>query len=264
MQDKLANPTNFDQYLLAFYAEDEYSIIENLRLTFGARYNHYEIFGNNISPRVYLVYNPTSELTLKGGISTGFRTPYTNRLIAGTYNYSSQGKYPIYGNPNLKEETSLNYELAAIYSNGLFCISTTGFITNFKDKISTQRFKKNSNIPSIGQCNADRYYQAINHGKVEYKGVEIGAGITPIEHLNLDLAYTYLDSKVKDAQDKAIIDRPEVDSLKHNIMLKAGYNIFNKFTPWIKGEWQIDRYMGNTNINREYYKDIFLASMGVR
>lgn len=31
-----------------------------------------------------------------------------------------------------------------------------------------------------------------------------------------------------------------------------------------KGEWQIDRYMGDTNINREYYKDIFLASMGVR
>ncbi|TDJ87233.1 TonB-dependent receptor [Campylobacter volucris] len=264
MQDKIANPTNFDQYLLAFYAEDEYSIKENLRLTFGARYNHHEIFGNNISPRAYLVYNPTSELTLKGGISTGFRTPYANRLIAGTYNYSGQGKYPIYGNPNLKEETSLNYELAAIYSNDLFYISTTGFITNFKDKISTQRFESGNDIPNIGQCSAERCYQAINHGKVEYKGVEIGAGITPIEHLNLDLAYTYLDSKVKDAQDKAIIGKPEVDSLKHNIMLKAGYNIFNKFTPWIKGEWQIDRYMGDTNINREYYKDIFLASMGVR
>lgn len=264
MQDKIANPTNFDQYLLAFYAEDEYSIKENLRLTFGARYNHHEIFGNNISPRAYLVYNPTSELTLKGGISTGFRTPYANRLIAGTYNYSGQGKYPIYGNPNLKEETSLNYELAAIYSNDLFYISTTGFITNFKDKISTQRFESSNDIPNIGQCSAERCYQAINHGKVEYKGVEIGAGITPIEHLNLDFAYTYLDSKVKDAQDKAVIGKPEVDSLKHNIMLKAGYNIFNKFTPWIKGEWQIDRYMGDTNINREYYKDIFLASMGVR
>lgn len=47
-------------------------------------------------------------------------------------------------------------------------------------------------------------------------------------------------------------------------MLKTEYSFYNKITPWIKGEWQIDRYMGDTNINREYYKDIFLASMGVR
>lgn len=44
MQDKIANPTNFDQYLLAIFAEDEYSIKDDLRLTFGARYNHHEIF----------------------------------------------------------------------------------------------------------------------------------------------------------------------------------------------------------------------------
>ncbi len=264
MQDKIANPTNFDQYLLAFFAEDEYSIRDDLRFTFGARYNYHEIFGNNISPRAYLVYNPTSELTLKGGVSTGFRTPYANRLIAGAYNYSGQGKYPMYGNPNLKEETSLNYELAAVYNNDLFYISATGFLTNFKDKISSQKFGKDSMISGIGKCEADTCYQAINHDKVEYKGIELGAGITPIEHLNLDLAYTYLDSEVKDAQDKAVIGKPEIDSLKHNIMLKVSYNIFNKFTPWVKGEWQIDRYMGDTNINREYYQDVFLASMGVR
>ncbi|EPE1842705.1 ferric enterobactin uptake receptor, partial [Campylobacter jejuni] len=74
----------------------------------------------------------------------------------------------------------------------------------------------------------------------------------------------YLDTEVKEAQDKTAIGKPEQDSLKHNIMLKTEYSFYNKFTPWIKGEWQIDRYMGDTNINREYYKDIFLASMGVR
>ncbi|MBX2078679.1 TonB-dependent receptor [Campylobacter peloridis] len=264
MQDKIANPTNFDQYLLAFFAEDEYSIRDDLRFTFGARYNHHEIFGNNISPRAYLVYNPTSELTLKGGVSTGFRTPYANRLIAGAYNYGGQGKYPIYGNPNLKEETSLNYELGAVYNNDLFYILATGFLTNFKDKISSQKFSNGSMISGIGKCEASTCYQAINHGKVEYKGIELGAGISPIEHLNLDLAYTYLDSEVKDAQDKSLIGKPENGDLKHNIMLKASYSIFNKFTPWVKGEWQIDRYMGDTNINREYYQDVFLASMGVR
>ncbi|MCR6572950.1 TonB-dependent ferric enterobactin receptor CfrA [Campylobacter insulaenigrae] len=262
MQDKIANPTNFDQYLLAIFAEDEYSIRDDLRFTFGTRYNHHEIFGNNISPRAYLVYNPTEKLTLKGGVSTGFRTPYANRLIAGAYNYGGQGKIPLYGNPDLKEETSLNYELAAIYNTDLFYVSATGFLTNFKDKISSRSFKNNETIPGVGNCDAQAgCSQSINHGKVEYKGIELGAGISPIENLNLDLAYTYLDSEIKDG-DKKVIGKPEENSLKHNIMLKAGYNIFNKFYPWAKGEWQIDRYMGNEY--REYYKDIFLASMGVR
>ncbi|OEW18097.1 ferric enterobactin uptake receptor [Campylobacter sp. BCW_6879] len=264
MQDKIANPTNFDQYLLAVFAEDEYSIRDDLRLTFGARYNHHEIFGNNISPRVYLVYNPTNELTFKGGVSTGFRTPYANRLINGAYNYGGQGRFPIYGNPDLKEETSLNYEVAAIYNNDLFYISATGFLTNFKDKISTQRYDQGNTIPGIGACGADRCFRAINHGKVEYKGIELGAGISPLDNLNVNFAYTYLDSEVKEAQNRTVIGKPEQDSLKHNIMLKTEYSFYNKITPWIKGEWQIDRYMGDTNINREYYRDIFLASMGVR
>lgn len=264
MQDKIANPTNFDQYLLAIFAEDEYSIKDDLRLTFGARYNHHEIFGNNISPRAYVVYNPTDKLTFKGGISTGFRIPYANRLINGTYNYGGQGRLPIYGNPDLKEETSLNYEIAAIYNNDLFYVSATGFLTNFKDKISTQKYNKSSMIPNIGECEADTCYRAINHGKVEYKGVELGSGISPLDNLNVNLAYTYLDTEVKEAQDKTAIGKPERNSLKHNIMLKTEYSFYNKFTPWIKGEWQIDRYMGDTDINREYYKDIFLASMGVR
>ncbi|HAA2232120.1 TPA_asm: ferric enterobactin uptake receptor [Campylobacter jejuni] len=255
MQDKIANPTNFDQYLLAIFAEDEYSIKDDLRFTFGARYNHHEIFGNNVSPRAYLVYNPTDELTLKGGVSTGFRTPYANRLINGAYNYSGQGRFPIYGNPDLKEETSLNYEIAAIYNNDLFYVSATGFLTNFKDKISTQRYDKNNMIPGIGTCNADRCFRAINHGKVEYKGVELGAGISPLDNLNVNFAYTYLDSEVKEAQDKSVIGKPEQDSLKHNIMLKTEYSFYNKITPWIKGEWQIDRYMGDTNINRESYQN---------
>ncbi|HAA1524355.1 TPA_asm: ferric enterobactin uptake receptor [Campylobacter jejuni] len=264
MQDKIANPTNFDQYLLAVFAEDEYSIRDDLRLTLGARYNHHEIFGNNISPRAYLVYNPTNELTFKGGVSTGFRTPYANRLINGAYNYSGQGRFPIYGNPDLKEETSLNYEVAAIYNNDLFYISATGFLTNFKDKISTQRYDQGNMIPGIGACGADRCFRAINHGKVEYKGIELGAGISPLDNLNVNFAYTYLDSEVKEAQNRTVIGKPEQDTLKHNIMLKTEYSFYNKITPWIKGEWQIDRYMGDTNINREYYRDIFLASMGVR
>ncbi len=264
MHDKIANPTSFDQYMLAVYAEDEITILENLLLTLGGRYNHHEIFGNNISPRAYLVYNATDNLTLKGGVSTGFKAPYANRLIAGEYNFSGQGKYPVYGNPNLKEETSVNYEFGAIYDTGIFSTSLTGFLTTFEDKISSKTYKTGQSVPSIGVCGAARCLQAINHGEVEYKGLEFAAGVKPIKDLNIDLSWTYTDSEVKDSIDSTSIGKPEINSLKHNIVAKASYMIFNKFTPWIKGEYQIDRYMGDSNLNREYYKNIFLASAGMR
>ena len=67
MRDKIANPNSFKQYILAVFAEDEFSILENLNLTLGGRYNRHEIFGNNFSPRGYLVFNPNKDLHLKEG-----------------------------------------------------------------------------------------------------------------------------------------------------------------------------------------------------
>ncbi len=52
-------------------------------------------------------------------------------------------------------------------------------------------------IPGIGTCNADRCFRAINHGKVEYKGVELGAGISPLDNLNIILLILILIVRLK-------------------------------------------------------------------
>lgn len=262
MHDKIANPTKFDQYLIGVFAEDELSILDSLRLTLGARYNKHQIFGNNISPRAYLVYNASENLTLKGGVSTGFKAPYANRLIPGAYNYGGQGRFPIYGNPNLKEETSINYEVGVGYTGEFFHANVTGFLTTFDDKISTKRIERNQQIEAVGVCTAPRCFLAINHGKVEYKGVEFGAGVYPLPNLVLDLSYTFLDTEVKKSSVQTAIGKPENNSLKHNIITKASYT-YNKLTPWIKGEWQLKRAMNDNNLPRDYYRDIFLASAGL-
>nr|WP_232817624.1 TonB-dependent receptor [Helicobacter burdigaliensis] len=260
MRDKIANPTKFDQYILGLYAEDEITLLENLNLTLGARYNYHETFGDNLSPRAYLVYNPTDTLTLKGGVSTGFKAPYANLLIPGAYNYGKQGKMPLYGNPNLKEETSINYELSAIHNADMYYVSVTGFLTDFKDKISSRSFNQNDNVPGVGICDsAFGCSQSVNHGEVRYMGVEFAAGITPYKNLNLDFSYTYLDSEIKKSDTQSLIGKPEEDSLKHNVIFKTSYKI-SDFTPFVKAQWQGKRYRGESY--QEYYKDVFLMSVG--
>ncbi|MDA3969248.1 TonB-dependent ferric enterobactin receptor CfrA [Helicobacter ibis] len=268
MQDKIANPTNFDQYSIAIFGEDEISITDKLNLTLGARYNYHETFGNNISPRAYVVYNPTDNLTLKGGISTGFKAPEPNLLIPGEYNYGGQGAVPIFGNPNLTEETSINYEASIYYNTDLFYIGATGYITDFKDKISSVSIQKDAIVPNTNRIctpfgGRTTCSQAINHGEVEYRGIELQAGISPFENLNFDFGYSYTDSNIKESLAKETIGTQVAYTLKHNINAKASYKILN-FTPYIKAEWQGDRYRDPSEYESlgKTYKNIFLLSFG--
>ncbi|XQC06607.1 TonB-dependent receptor domain-containing protein [Arcobacter cryaerophilus gv. pseudocryaerophilus] len=52
--------------------------MDPLTLTFGARYDKHEDFGDNVSPRVYATYAINNNWTVKGGVATGYKTPKTN------------------------------------------------------------------------------------------------------------------------------------------------------------------------------------------
>lgn len=271
MQDKIANPTNFSQYLLAIFAENEYSILDNLRLTTGVRYNYHQNFKSNISPRIYLVYNVLDNLTIKGGVATGFKAPEANQLIPGEFNYMGQGTLPVFGNPNLKEETSINYEASIAYDNGSFYVGLTGYLTDFKDKLSTTDIANGQPVPGTGRiCNMSNGMgtnicrQQINHGEVQYRGLEFSIGGIPIDDLKLDFWYTYGSSEVKKSFDLLAIGKPETDTLSHNINAKISYTIYS-ITSYLKGEYQIGRYRSPSeyNIASKFYKDVFLLSLGL-
>lgn len=97
----------------ALFAEDNWSLTDTLTATFGLRYDDHNIFGSHLSPRGYLVWNATDAWTFKGGVSTGYKTPRPDQLFPGITGFGGQGVLPLVGSPNLKPETSTNYELAA-------------------------------------------------------------------------------------------------------------------------------------------------------
>src|SRR5690606_41430071 len=126
----------------------------------GLRMDRLELYGTHWSPRGYAVWHATEQITLRGGISTGFRAPDV-RSIAPGYAYTTGGsgcyygdqsarpadKNPcgvIIGGPGLKPETSTSYEASVLWDNqdGLR-LGATYFYTDFKDKITTAREYKN-------------------------------------------------------------------------------------------------------------------------
>lgn len=109
--------STFKKDSFSVYAEDEWRILDNLGFTLGGRYEDHSGFGGQFSPRAYLVWNTTDQLTFKGGVSTGYKAPSAKQLHDGVISVSGQGTSFGIGSPDLEPEESTNYELGFNYNN---------------------------------------------------------------------------------------------------------------------------------------------------
>ncbi len=81
------NTSDEDTYRWALFAQDEFSITDNLTLNAGLRYDYFSSFGGDtINPRLGLIYNPWKSTTFKLLYGTAFRAPSQfeiHSLLAG-------------------------------------------------------------------------------------------------------------------------------------------------------------------------------------
>jgi len=98
-----------DASSFAFYGQDEVTILTNLTLNAGVRFDHFSTFGDTVNPRGALIYNPWREGTFKFIYGQAFRAPNQSEL-----NYIQPA---FKANPNLRPETIRSYEL--VYEQGL-------------------------------------------------------------------------------------------------------------------------------------------------
>ncbi len=199
----------------ALFAEDEWWITPDFSLTGGLRMDDHEVYGSHLSPRAYAVWHATEQLTLKGGISTGFKAPEI-RTIAPGYAYTTggagcyygpeaslpDGKNPcgvIIGDGSLKAEKSTSYEFAALWDNqdGLQ-LGATYFYTDFKDKISnTQVLDSNGNPVRWSENQNYVLWSSFNIDNAVMQGVELTAQWEVTDDIRLRANYTYTHSRQK-------------------------------------------------------------------
>ena len=136
-----------------------------------------------------ILWNGIENLTLRANYSQGYRNPILQELYIDT---SMGTGNPTYSNPDLKPETSDNFELGARWSNGMASIDAAVFYNDAEDYIAV-----------LKTGSVDRYE---NVAKAKSYGLEVAAsaylGETGFEpYVNLTMMKRQYDNGAKSTWD---------------------------------------------------------------
>ncbi|MBB6598612.1 TonB-dependent receptor [Luteimonas sp. MC1825] len=236
----------------ALFAEDNWALTDRLTATLGVRYDRHNMFGSQVSPRAYLVWAANARWTVKGGVSTGYKTPRPDQLFPGITGFGGQGVSPFVGSPDLQPETSRNYELAVYHDAGRYGFDATLFFNRFEDKIAS-----GDNIPNCevapaggGYCvdigpgwaalGYNTFSQSINIASAETRGVELAGRVDLSERWLVRGNYTWTKSEQTSGDDRGnpIAGNPAEHMLNANL----GWRATDALTLSLIGEGRYDRY----------------------
>lgn len=231
--------------MYSLFAEDTWYITEPFALTAGLRHDDHEVFGSQLSPRLYGVYTLSEQWTLKGGVSTGFKTPKTTQLYDGIVGFTGQGVTPTYGNPDLKPETSISNELAAYWQHPQgHSFNITFFQNEFEDKIDSQPCGAGTGI----ECSSTGDYaelgyatsnKTINIDKVVIDGAELAGRWQIAADWSLRANYTLTDSEQKSGAAKGL---PLGNTAKHMVNTTLDWKLNEAFNIFLTAEARSKRY----------------------
>jgi vitamin B12 transporter len=152
-------------------------------VTAGLRYDHHSVFGEAWSPRgtiSWLSADGAWKVRASGG--TGFRAPTVGELY-----------YPFSGNPDLKPERSVSYEVGAErYLDAVGGRAEVSLFWNDLTDLIVYDFNQQLNR---------------NVGRARTRGVEVGWRQSVLPNLAVDANYTYLDAQNL-VTDERLVRRP--------------------------------------------------------
>ncbi|WP_455674098.1 TonB-dependent receptor [Phocaeicola sp.] len=218
----------------ALYLQEDWKISETLNIIAGLRGDYHRKYHLHVTPKISAMYRPCNVFTLRAGYSQGFRSPSLKELYQ-EYDMGGQGWMMLYGNPDLKPETSNQYSISAEATKGGLNVSVSAYHNRFKNKIA---------YASLGDGTSDQQY--INAEKAKTTGVEAIAQWRMNFGLTVSGSYAYVDDYQEVEGKNTSSVRPH--SVTFNAMYthkfgKVGTNLS------LNGQWtsKLDTYSFSTN-----------------
>lgn len=266
----------FEHAQWSVFAEDEWRLLSDVALTLGLRRDDHSAFGGHVSPRAYLVWNTTPSLTLKGGVSRGYKTPSVEQLVDGIIGFTGQGRIATIGSPGLRPETSTSTEISAYYTaqTGLSA-GVTLFNNQFDDKITAGTPIPNCTFegaPNLPGCvnygdfpTQESFSQRVNVDEAVTRGVETSIRVPFLKIWSVAANHTYTYSKQLSGENEGL---PLVNTPKHMLNASLRVQPVGRLNGWLRGEYRSRRTRFTTNSRNaspnmpKYYEAYGLLHLG--
>ena len=195
---------SYSQTNLDAYAQWDWHPSKSVWLVPGLRYDWFSAsHANRVSPKLSVLWRPgTGNCSLRLNYAAGFRAPTLKELYM---DFDMAGIFHVYGNPDLKSETSHNLNVSAEYLKGNRSLTVMLFHNFIDNRIS---YLWNQELS--GQ-------QYININRVQIAGVDISMMKSFDFGLTVNGEYVFTHEKYSKGDLRANPTRP------HAITLKADY-----------------------------------------
>lgn len=125
---------SYTQHTADAFAQFDWNPHKKFNLIAGLRFDYFsEAKLSHLSPKLGLMYK-LGNCSLRGSYAGGFRAPTLKEMYM---NFYMGNIFMIYGNPDLKPESSHNFSLSAEYMKGQHNLTVTGFYNIVDDRITT-------------------------------------------------------------------------------------------------------------------------------
>ena len=208
---------------LAAYVQDEFRPDDKWLIIPSVRFDHSDQFSNKLTGNLAATYNAADDVRIKAVVGQGYKTPTVNDLYIFWEMYAANpgGKGQFYvGNPDLKPEKSLSYELSVEKDWGDRSTVHLGvFRSEVKDLISTYwTGKLTDDDPDLYPgVKGDMIMAYKNIPEATLQGVELYGSHRLGKNIYLNAGYTFLDAKDKTAGTRL------KDRAKHQVTFGVSY-----------------------------------------
>ncbi|MEM8985678.1 MAG: TonB-dependent receptor [Pseudomonadota bacterium] len=202
----------------AFFAEYAYDVTDRLNISLGGRYSNDEIKGERrelplmvgLAPRLSTPEQDVSFDDFSPRIAATYELNDTNTVYAvASRGYRTGGFNTSPGDPAFDAESLWNYEIGVKGSTAdqRFRYGVTAFMMDWE----------NTQVRAQDLITQRQFI--LNAEGSEHNGVEVELGLTPLEGLDFEIAYGYVDATFNDFANARTLDGDPIDATGFQVPL---------------------------------------------